>query len=180
MKELENLIAKSFSDFAQQFGDGVMRLGEAAMEYIKIRTKRGIGADGRPFTAYSDKYAARKGQQSVDLYGNRKVSGGSDIRMLDNMEVRSGGIGRADARIRSSAVRGAGGRFESLKNQEVVIGFTDPTASLRARAHHEGRGNLPPRPFMALDDLWVQEGVDRTFREISIPGESLQVEIRVL
>jgi len=163
---------RALNSFVEQWGDKFMELGDAAIEYIKIRTSRHESSDGNPFVPYSERYAKRKGvnQQSVDLFDSGD--------MLGSLIVLEGTSARSYGGIRSSAVRGARG-FESMRDQTLTIGFTDVEQGKKAAAHHEGIG-VPRRPFMALDDLWVQEGIDNAVRGIKLPDGTDRVEVRVL
>lgn len=165
---------RAINSWVAQFAEGVYRLGDAAIEHIRLRTRRGVGPDGEQYQPYSENYARRKKGGATT-----PVTLTDTGEMLGSMQVIEGGRATAEASIRSTAVRGASGRFESLRDQKVVIGFPPGDAAMKAIVHHEGRG-VPRRPFMGLEDLWVQEGIDREMRQITIPPSREQVEIRVL
>jgi hypothetical protein len=101
--------------------------GTKIVRYVIQRTRAGKDADGRPFTPYSAAYAKRKGVAPTDV---DLTSRGRGPHMLDNLAV------------------------VEVSDANVVVGFPNPAMDERADYVATGR---TPRPFMALDDRFLDE-----------------------
>jgi hypothetical protein len=152
-------------------GRVVARIGDAAVIRIRQRTQyENTDRYGRQFKPYSERYASRKKNPTVNL-----TQGG---RMLANLQVLGGAGTTVDTRIRSTAVREASGRFASAGDTRVQIGFSDPEQAIKAYAHVSGnsarwKGNHQ-RDFMGLEEAWIDTTVDREFNSYGGPKSTTQ------
>jgi hypothetical protein len=108
-----------------------MRFGARRLvTQIVVRTTSGRDTDGRKFTPYSAAYAKAKGVSPSRV---TLVGRGSGPHMLDELDVID------------------------VSETGAVIGWSD--AALAARADYVQNGRVP-RPFLALEDEWIDEFVE--------------------
>jgi hypothetical protein len=150
-------------------------IGEAAIVRIRQRTQYEntdrFGNQFQPYSELNTKKNTRKiGPET--RWAKRKKSAIVNLtksgRMLGNLQVLSGGTAKANVNINNS-VSGKGGRFESIKDQTIVIGFSDPREGKKAWAHITGESPVwresHVRDFMGVEELWIGEATDKALRQ---------------
>lgn len=155
-------------------GKVVISIGQAGVEHIRQRTRRGYDRRGTNFIPYSERY--KKAGQPVDLHDTGA--------MLGNLQVLEGGRSTVDTGLGGGQIRGpVRGQTQSIRDVNVQIGFTDPDQAIKAYAHVSGdygRGPKKVRDFMGLEDLWVQEEVDRVVRGLTPKFTDEVIQVRAL
>jgi len=170
-------ITNALNRVVSGLGDVMSVLARKAVPHIRQRTRRGIDDQGVPFNRYTEKYAKRKRQNKVDLYGNRRVTK-NNTRMLDSLAIVSeptstfSSLGGGNSgRFRSKAT----GQFTKASSQSVVIGFRDPRKAKIAGYHmrgsagqRNGQGASPAfeRRFMGLEKSFVEKHVAEAFGQL--------------
>ena len=164
---------KALAEWASGLGRVAVDIGEAAVLHIRERTKSGLDKQGNALKhPYTRKYAQRKGQENVDL----RLSG----QMLGNLQVLEGaGSAKVDTTLGGSKVRETrSGQAMKARDTQISIGFSDPTQAIKAYAHISGNSprwrNEHQRDFMGLEEQWVVENIDRSFREYGLPRATKQ------
>jgi hypothetical protein len=132
-------------------------LGEGLITRIRLRTKRGIDASGRPFQALSRRY----GQRKADALGHRRADLEVSGRMLNDMVLRPRPNHLSIRFASGGATRASGGTF--IQRSRSVSGADKAFWHNIAGA---GRARVI-REFFALsdaDETWIIGEVDDEIR----------------
>ena len=129
-----------FVDPAFNF-DGRQDIGNAAFDYIRTRSKNGLGVGGKPFGKYSKAYKKQRDFINAGKTGETRVNLTLTGDMLDSMEVLDASIaGRivigypdGDESDKSVFMEEKGYAFLGLDSDEIssiLSDFSEPSASL--------------------------------------------------
>ena len=139
-----------FNRFYHPSEESLMTAALVLREGIRERSLSGVSFDGSPFAPYSPAYAARKGQENVDLYGKNEPPHMLDVLgvrvNLDPPSIDIGIFDEEKVAIRAEVHNEGGatnagrkaGKYKSLKARRTAI------ASGKL-------GQIPARPWLGLD-----------------------------
>jgi hypothetical protein len=157
---------ESLNEWVKGSGAVMRRIGDAAVLHIRNRTQQqNVDRYGRYFKGYVDpRYKRYKGGGRVNLTDTGAMLG--DLQVL-------GDVGTSVDTSANNAVREATGRFGSMRDVQIRIGFSSQEQQHKAYAHITGnsprwKGNHQ-RDFMGLPDSWVDTTVDREFTSYGPP-----------
>lgn len=121
-----NLLGAVVDELDDWPSDDLSTLAASAAERIDVRTTRGLDMFGQPFTPYSESY--------VDWKRRHKELDEGDTLSVD-LTLRGNMLAAMTPQVRG---------------QQAVVGFSSKFEAMKAMAHHEGKANLPERPWFGI------------------------------
>lgn len=108
-RTLENIADAIGGAFTEE---ELFELGDAALTMVLLRTKKGLDADGKPFTGYTPAYAKERKEHSLAT---------SPVDL-----------------VRTGHMLGALARYPNIADQSVMLGFESEFEAMKAAAHNDG------------------------------------------
>lgn len=148
--------------------------GSAAADAIVSTTLEGTGAGDVEFEPYSDSYAARKGQENVDLRG-AYFHNESQIAQHAKLNRRWRGFETTNKTVERPS-RSRSGIYDpnsEMSRDLIHVEATGNSVRLRYRSrndpymfyHNQGIGNLPRRPWFSMNKTDVKGAAFEVLRE---------------